>query len=141
MIITRKIEFSASHVCRNPALSDEQNRALFGLAANPHGHGHNYVLEVSVEGAPDAVTGMVLDLKELKDVLNREVVEPYDHRFLNYEVSPFDRVIPTAENIARDIWLRLEPHLSRPDRKLRQVRLYETPDLCVDYWGDETCSE
>jgi 6-pyruvoyltetrahydropterin/6-carboxytetrahydropterin synthase len=140
MIITRKIEFSASHVCRNPSLSDEENRQLFGLAANPHGHGHNYVLEVSVEGAPDAVTGMVLDLKELKDVLNREVVEPYDHRFLNYEVSPFDRVIPTAENIARDIWQRLEPSLNRPDRKLRQVRLYETPDLYVDYWGDETCS-
>jgi len=140
MIITRKIEFSASHVCRNPALSDEENRQLFGLAANPHGHGHNYVLEVSVEGAPDAVTGMVLDLKELKDVLNREVVEPYDHRFLNYEVPPFDRVIPTAENIARDIWLRLEPRLSRPGRKLKLVRLYETPDLHVDYWGDETCS-
>ena len=140
MIITRKIEFSASHVCRNPALSDEENRKLFGLAANPHGHGHNYVLEVSVEGAPDAVTGMVLDLKELKDVLNREVVEPYDHRFLNYEVPPFDHVIPTAENIARDIWLRLEPRLSRPGRQLRLVRLYETPDLYVDYWGDETCS-
>lgn len=140
MIITRKIEFSASHVCRNPALSDDENRKVFGLAANPHGHGHNYVLEVSVEGAPDAVTGMVLDLKELKDVLNREVVEPYDHRFLNYEVPPFDRVIPTAENIARDIWLRLEPSLSRPGRKLQQVRLYETPDLFVDYWGDETCS-
>jgi 6-pyruvoyltetrahydropterin/6-carboxytetrahydropterin synthase len=140
MIITRKIEFSASHVCRNPALSEEENRRLFGLAANPHGHGHNYVLEVSVEGAPDAVTGMVLDLKELKDVLNREVVEPYDHRFLNYEVPPFDRVIPTAENIARDIWLRLEPRLSRAGRQLRQVRLYETPDLYVDYWGEETCS-
>jgi len=140
MIITRKIEFSASHVCRNPALSEEENRKLFGLAANPHGHGHNYVLEVSVEGAPDAVTGMVLDLKELKDVLHREVVEPYDHRFLNYEVPPFDRVIPTAENIARDIWLRLEPRLNRPGRHLRLVRLYETPDLWVDYWGNETCS-
>ena len=140
MIITRKIEFSASHVCRNPALSDEENRRLFGLAANPHGHGHNYVLEVSVEGAPDVVTGMVLDLKELKDVLNREVVEPYDHRFLNYEVPPFDRVIPTAENIARDIWLRLQPRLNRPGRQLRLVRLYETPDLYVDYWGEETCS-
>jgi 6-pyruvoyltetrahydropterin/6-carboxytetrahydropterin synthase len=140
MIITRKIEFSASHVCRNPALSDEENRKLFGLAANPHGHGHNYVLEVSVEGTPDAVSGMVLDLKELKDVLNREVVEPYDHRFLNYEVPPFDRVIPTAENIARDIWLRLEPRLSSPGRQLRLVRLYETPDLYVDYWGDDTCS-
>ncbi|HUI79401.1 MAG TPA: 6-carboxytetrahydropterin synthase [Bryobacteraceae bacterium] len=141
MVITRKVEFSASHVCRNPALSDEENRALFGLAANPHGHGHNYVLEVSVEGAPDAVTGMVLDLKELKDVLNHEVVEPYDHRFLNYEVPPFDCVIPTAENIARDIWLRLEPRLNRPGLKLRQVRLYETPDLHVDYSGDEKCSQ
>jgi 6-pyruvoyltetrahydropterin/6-carboxytetrahydropterin synthase len=140
MVITRKIEFSASHVCRNPALSDAENRELFGLAANPHGHGHNYVLEVSVEGAPDAVTGMVLDLKELKDVLNREVVEPYDHRFLNYEVPPFDRVIPTAENIARDIWVRLEPQLNRPGRQLRMVRLYETPDLYVDYHGEETCS-
>jgi 6-pyruvoyltetrahydropterin/6-carboxytetrahydropterin synthase len=140
MVITRKVEFSASHVCRNPTLSDEENRQLFGLAANPHGHGHNYVLEVSVEGDPDAVTGMVLDLKELKDVLNREVVGPYDHRFLNYEVPPFDHVIPTAENIARDIWSRLEPNLNRPGRRLRMVRLYETPDLYVDFRGEETCS-
>src|SRR5919109_896710 len=132
MVITRKIDFSASHICRNPELSEEENRRLFGPAANPHGHGHNYVLEVSVEGEPDPVTGMVLDLKELKDLLNREVVQPYDHRFLNYEVSPFDRVIPTAENIARDIWLRLEPHLRRPGRKLHMGRLYETPDLYID---------
>ena len=67
MLITRKVEFSASHVCRNPPLSDAENRALFGAAANPHGHGHNYVLEVTLEGEPDPVTGMVLDLKELKD--------------------------------------------------------------------------
>jgi 6-pyruvoyltetrahydropterin/6-carboxytetrahydropterin synthase len=141
MVITRKIEFSASHVCRNPELSDEENRKLFGLAANPHGHGHNYVLEVSVEGQPDPVTGMVLDLKELKDLLNREVVEPYDHRFLNYEVPPFDRVIPTAENIAQDIWKRLEPHLNVSGRKLRLVRLYETPDLYVDYFREDgACS-
>ena len=141
MVITRKIEFSASHVCRNPELSEEENRKLFGLAANPHGHGHNYVLEVSVEGQPDPVTGMVLDLKELKDLLNREVVEPYDHRFLNYEVPPFDHVIPTAENIAQDIWKRLEPHLNVPGRKLRLVRLYETPDLYVDYFREDgACS-
>ena len=136
MVVTRKVEFSASHICRNPGLSDEENRRLFGMAANPHGHGHNYVLEVSVEGQPDPVTGMVLDLKELKEVLEHTVVEPFDHRFLNYEVPPFDRVIPTAENVARDIWWRLEPQLNRQGRKLRLVRLYETPDLYVDYLGE-----
>jgi 6-pyruvoyltetrahydropterin/6-carboxytetrahydropterin synthase len=98
------------------------------------------VVEVSLAGDPDPVTGMVMDLKELKEVLNREVVGPYDHRFLNYEVPPFDRVIPTTENIARDIWRRLEPHLNRDGRKLHSVRVYETTDLYVDYFGDETCS-
>ena len=136
MLITRKVEFSASHVCRNPSLTEEENRALFGAAANPHGHGHNYVLEVSVEGTPDPVTGMVLDLKVLKEILNREVVEPYDHRFLNREVPPFDRVIPTPENIAIDIWNRLRPHLSGARGTLHTVRVYETPDLYVDYFGD-----
>src|SRR5579864_7540081 len=100
VLITRKAEFSASHICRSAALSEEENRAAFGAAANPHGHGHNYVLEVTLEGQPDAVTGMVMDLKELKEILNREVVRPFDHRFLNHEVPPFDRVIPTAENVA-----------------------------------------
>ena len=82
MVITRKIEFSASHICRNPRLSEEENQKLFGPAANAHGHGHNYVVEVSLEGDPDPVTGMVLDLKELKQILTHEVLEPYDHRFL-----------------------------------------------------------
>ena len=140
MLITRKVEFSASHVCRNPQWSEEENRRIFGPAANAHGHGHNYILEVSLEGDPDPVTGMVLDLKELKEVLNREVVDPYDHRFLNYEVPPFDRTVPTVENIARDIWRRLQPKLDRPGRRLAAVRLYETPDLYVDYCGEQPCS-
>jgi 6-pyruvoyltetrahydropterin/6-carboxytetrahydropterin synthase len=145
MIITRKVEFSASHVCRNPGLSEQENQRLFGPAANPHGHGHNYVVEVSLAGEPDPVTGMVLDLKELKEILTRQVVEPYDHRFLNYEVPPFDRVVPTTENIARDIWRRLAPHLNRGRGKLHAVRVYETHDLYVDYFGeqqvgDEACS-
>ena len=140
MVITRKVEFSASHVCRDPKLSDEENQRIYGMAANPHGHGHNYVVEVSVEGTPDPVTGMVLDLKELKAVLTREIVEPYDHRFLNYEVPPFDRVVPTPENIARDIWRRLDPLLCNETRRLHSIRVYETPDLFVDYFGDETCS-
>ena len=136
MLITRKADFSASHICRNPALSEEENRAAFGASANPHGHGHNYVLEVTLEGDPDPVTGMVLDLKELKAILEREVIAPYDHRFLNYEVQPFDRVVPTLENIAIDIWRRLAPQFQDGRGKLRAVRLYETPDLWVDYAGE-----
>ena len=136
MIITRKVEFSASHVCRNPGLSEQENQRLFGPAANPHGHGHNYVVEVSLAGEPDPVTGMVLDLKELKEILTRHVVEPYDHRFLNYEVPPFDRIVPSTENIAKDIWRRLEPHLNDNRRKLHAVRVYETHDLYVDYFGE-----
>ena len=140
MFITRKVEFSASHVCRNPALSEEENRRLYGPAANPKGHGHNYVVEVSLRGDPDPVTGMVLDLKELKEILNHEILGPYDHRFLNYEVPPFDRVVPTTENIARDIWRRLEPRLNGGAHRLHGVRVYETPDLYVDYFGEATCS-
>jgi len=139
MVVTRRVEFSASHVCRSPELSEEENRRLFGAAANPHGHGHNYVVDVSLEGDPDPVTGMVLDLKELKEILNREIVEPYDHRFLNYEVPPFDHVVPTAENIAQDIWKRLEPHFLNGRRRLRSVRVYETPDLFVDFCGGQPC--
>jgi 6-pyruvoyltetrahydropterin/6-carboxytetrahydropterin synthase len=140
MVITRKVEFSASHVCRRPDLSEGENQRLYGAAANAHGHGHNYVLEVSVTGDPDPVTGMVLDLKELKEILMRQIVEPYDHRFLNYEVPPFDRIVPTAENIARDIWQRLEPQFQQGRGRLHSVRLYETPDLYVDYSGDQPCS-
>ena len=136
MLITRQVEFSASHVCRNPALTDDQNRALYGPAANPNGHGHNYILEVTLDGLPDPVTGMIFDLKDLKEVLQREVVDPMDHRFLNYEVKPFDTVVPTAENVALEIWRRLNPHFSGPVR-LRNVRLFETGDLYVDYSGEE----
>ncbi|HEY2017730.1 MAG TPA: 6-carboxytetrahydropterin synthase [Bryobacteraceae bacterium] len=140
MVITRKVEFSSSHVCRSSHLSEEENQRLFGPAANPNGHGHNYVVEVSLRGEPDPVTGMILDLKELKEILNRQVVTPYDHRFLNYEVPPFDHVVPTTENIARDIWQRLEPHLSSEKSQLHSVRVYETADLYVDYFGEQPCS-
>jgi 6-pyruvoyltetrahydropterin/6-carboxytetrahydropterin synthase len=136
MLLTRKAEFSASHVCANPSLSDAENRALYGIAANPNGHGHNYVIEITVEGDTDPVTGMVFDLRELKEILNREVVEPMDHRFLNREVPPFDRIVPTTENLAAEIWKRLQTPIDRPGVKLRNVRLYETSDLYVDYGGD-----
>jgi 6-pyruvoyltetrahydropterin/6-carboxytetrahydropterin synthase len=136
MLITRKVEFSASHVCYNPALPEEENRALYGEAANPHGHGHNWVLEVTLEGEPDPLTGMVFDLKALKDIVNHEVVAAMDHRFLNHEVAPFDKVVPTTENITMEIWNRLAPRLASANTRLHAVRLYETEDLYVDYFGD-----
>jgi len=141
MFLTRKAEFSASHVCANPAWSTDRNQAVYGNNANPHGHGHNYVLEVTLTGDPDPVTGMVFDLRELKEILNREVVDPMDHRFLNKEVAPFDRVIPTTENLAVEIWKRIDPQIRKVSRRdgvrLHNVRLYETADLYVDYGGGQ----
>ena len=133
--ITRKAEFSASHYCAVPGLPEAENEALFGKASRPAGHGHNYVLEVTVAGDVDPVNGMIMDLKVLKDVINERVVDVYDHRFLNKEVPPFDRVVPTPENIAADIWQRIEEAVNTEGRTLRKVRLWETPDLCVDYFG------
>lgn len=136
MLITRRIDFSASHTCYNPALSEAQNLALYGHDARPHGHGHNYVLEVTLSGAPDPVTGMIVDLKDVKLLLEEEVVQPMDHRHLNHEVPPFDRVVPTAENLAVEIWRRLEPRFRETPARLAGIRLYETEDLYVDYAGE-----
>lgn len=130
--MTRRAEFSASHLCRIPELDEITNRELFGDDANPNGHGHNYIVEATVEGEPDPVSGMVIDLKELKEILEREVVAPLDHRFLNYEVPPFDRIVPTAANVAREIWRRLDRPLTSRRAKLSRVRLFETSDLYVD---------
>ena len=136
VLITRKAEFSASHYCANPAWTPEQNEAMFGKASRPSGHGHNYVLEVTVAGDVDPTNGMIMDLKDLKQIINDEIVEVYDHRFLNHEVPPFDRVIPTPENVVQDIWQRLEKAVTAQNRRLHGVRLYETPDLYVDYFGE-----
>jgi len=134
LLITRKIEFSASHLYHNPAFSPEENRRVFGKCNNPHGHGHNYTLEVTVAGVPDPATGMVLDLKELKEILQCEIIDRMDHRFLNYEVPELAGQIPTCENIATVIWRLLEPRISKG--KLHRVRLHETPDLFVDCYGE-----
>ena len=138
MFVTRKAEFSASHICRIPGLSDFENRELFGEEANPNGHGHNYVLEVTIEGDPDPVTGMVIDLKRAKDILEEEVIGPMDHRLLNYEVSPFDSVVPTTANLAQEIWRRLAPRFSSGECNLARLRLYETQDLYVDIFQDSS---
>jgi 6-pyruvoyltetrahydropterin/6-carboxytetrahydropterin synthase len=132
--VTRRAEFSASHFYHNPDLSPEDNQRIFGKCNNSHGHGHNYALEVTVAGTINPKTGMVLDLKELKALLQSEVLELMDHRFLNEEVPVFRTRIPTTENIAIEIWKLLAPKLKFG--KLHRIRLYETADLFVDYYGD-----
>jgi len=137
MLITRRAEFSASHSCYNPDLPEQQNRDLYGEPAGSHGHGHNYVIEVSIEGSPDPVTGMIVDLKVVKDIIQAQVIDPMDHRHLNHEVPPFEDMVPTAENVVREIWRRLEPGLTFPNARLHSIRLYETDDLYVDYAGGQ----
>ena len=132
--LTRKAEFSASHVYHNPDFTPEENARIFGKCNNPNGHGHKYKLEVTVKGAVDPKTGFVVHLKKLKDVMNREVLDALDHRFLNKEVPEFLTQIPTTENLAIAIWRRLEPKLSTA--RLHRVRVYETPDLFVDFYGE-----
>jgi len=133
--LTRKCEFSASHYYHNPKFSAAENQRLFGKCNNLNGHGHNYTLEVTVKGEVNRDSGFVVDLKQLKDVMNQEVMEVVDHRFLNHEVKEFQSTIPTTENIAVWIWRRLAPALKVA--KLHRVRLYETQDLFVDYYGEE----
>jgi len=136
--ITRKIEFAASHLYHNPAFSAEENRRIFGKCNNRLGHGHNYTLEVTVAGEPDPLTGMVLDLGELKELLDREIMRRMDHRFLNYEVAELKDNIPTCENIAIVIWKLLAPRIRQGT--LQRVRLYESPELFADCCGDEAAA-
>src|ERR1700759_5395731 len=109
--LTRKAEFAASHYYHNPAFSPEENLRVFGKCNNPNGHGHNYTLELTVKGQVDPNSGFVIDLRELKEILNKEVLDAFDHRHLNKEVPEFAHQIPTTENIAVAIWQRLAPKL------------------------------
>ena len=121
--LTRKAEFAASHYYHNPELTPEENQRIFGKCNNPNGHGHNYTLEVTVKGEVDPRSGFVVDLKRLKEVLTREVLDAMDHRFLNKEVPEFSSRIPTTENLAIAIWQRLISKLNKA--QLHRVRVYE----------------
>ncbi|MGC2313882.1 MAG: 6-carboxytetrahydropterin synthase, partial [Candidatus Acidiferrales bacterium] len=131
--LTRKLEFSAAHFYHNPNFSAEENRRIFGKCNNPHGHGHNYVLEVTVAGEPDPETGMILDLNELKEILEREVMARFDHRHLNRDVPELAGKIPTCEEIAAVLWRILESKIDPKIRggRLDHIRLYESADLFV----------
>lgn len=133
ILLTRKAEFSSAHFYWVQAWSPEENDRVFGKCSNRNGHGHNYTLEVTVAGEVDPLTGFVVDLKEMKEILEREVVSVYDHRHLNLEVSEFRDRQPTAENLAISIWHRLEGKI--PQARLYRVRVYETADLFADFYG------
>jgi 6-pyruvoyltetrahydropterin/6-carboxytetrahydropterin synthase len=134
VLLTRRADFSASHFYYDESLSEAENVRLFGKCANRNGHGHNYTLEVTVAGAVDPVSGFVVDLKRLKEIIQQEVVSVYDHRHLNLEVPEFKTAMPTTENIAIAIWRRLENKID--GAKLTRVRVYEMPDLYADYCGE-----
>jgi 6-pyruvoyltetrahydropterin/6-carboxytetrahydropterin synthase len=132
--ITRKLEFCASHRLFNPEYSDEKNAEVFGLCNNPNGHGHNYVMEVTVRGDVHPETGMVLDLKALKKLVNEEIILKVDHKNLNVDVPFLKDVIPTAENLAIHFWEVLESKLE--SGQLYEIKLYESERNFVIYRGD-----
>ena len=136
--LTRQTAFEASHYNRIPELSDVQNVELFGAAANPNSHGHNYVLEVMVKGDVDADDGMVINLTTLDALLKTEVQANYDHKHLNRQHPVFSKnphFQPTCENITIEIWQRLESSL--PDELLYRVRLFENTKCFADYYGED----
>jgi 6-pyruvoyltetrahydropterin/6-carboxytetrahydropterin synthase len=124
LTITRREVFSAGHTLFNPAFSAERNREIFGKCSNPAGHGHNYVLEVSLRGEIDPETGFVFDLSELSAVIRKHVVNDVDHKNLNVDVDWLTGLIPTTENLVSAFWDRLDANL--PDGLLYSVRLIET---------------
>jgi 6-pyruvoyltetrahydropterin/6-carboxytetrahydropterin synthase len=135
--LTRRATFSASHYYWNEAWTQQKNEQVFGRCANRNGHGHNYTLEVTVAGEPDPVTGFVVDLKGLKEIMEREVLAAWDHRHLNLETTEFAATIPTTENIAIAAWKRLEPSVTAAGgARLSRVRVYETLEIYAEYRGE-----
>jgi 6-pyruvoyltetrahydropterin/6-carboxytetrahydropterin synthase len=135
MIITARLTFSAAHRLNNPKYDADWNRRVYGKCDNPRGHGHNYVIHVSVKGTIDPETGMVIDLKVLKDVIRRRVIDRVDHTNLNEDVDFLQGMIPTAENLARAFWQQLAPAIS--EGTLHEVLLQETEKNSVVYRGED----
>ncbi|MBL9219152.1 MAG: 6-carboxytetrahydropterin synthase [Opitutaceae bacterium] len=132
--ITRQVHFNSAHRLHNPTKSQAWNKKQYGLCTNPHWHGHNYVLEVTLRGEPDPVTGYIIDLGELKRILHRAVVDPCDHRNLNDEVPFLRGIIPSTENLVIAFWHEIAPHIPAP-ATLHCVRLYETPRNYAEFFG------
>ncbi|HTO94389.1 MAG TPA: 6-carboxytetrahydropterin synthase [Bacteroidota bacterium] len=133
VFVTRKGHFCAAHRLYNPAWPDEKNDRVFGKCNNPNGHGHNYTVEVTVAGDAPPDTGMVIDLKLLADIIDRELIERVDHKNLNVDVDFMRGTIPTAENIAIGFWKILAPKIT--EGKLYAIKLYESENNVVEFRG------
>jgi 6-pyruvoyltetrahydropterin/6-carboxytetrahydropterin synthase len=131
--ITKRLEFSASHRLFNPEFSEERNWEIYGICNNPNGHGHNYALDVTVAGAPDPRTGMIIDLKQLKDLLDEILIRKVDHKNLNLDVPFLRGCVPTVEMLVLRFWEQLEGKL--PGCRLHELVLYESRTNYARYRG------
>jgi len=134
VVFGRRYHFAAAHRLHSAQLSDEENCRVYGKCNNPYGHGHNYVLEVSVSGTVDPATGMIVNLVDLDKFVHREVIEAFDHKSLNEDVAAFRALVPTTENLCKEIYQRLQ-HF--PLAKLERVRIQETSNNAFEYAGEE----
>lgn len=132
--ITRKEHFNAAHRLFNPEWSDEKNEAVFGKCSNKHFHGHNYNLFVTVKGNPDTDTGIIVNLKELSQLINSRIIDKLDHKNLNLEVDFLRGIMPSTENVVKAIWEELKPHIT--GCKLHSIKLFETENNYAEYFGE-----
>ncbi len=135
VFLTKRFHFSASHRLYKQDLSDSENEIIFGKCSNPNGHGHNYILEVTVEGKPDHESGYVMDLSELKKIINNELIIKVDHKNLNTDVEFLKGVIPTSENIVTYFWDIIANQINSGKVKLYSLKLFETENNIVEYRG------
>jgi len=135
IFLTRRYNFAASHRLHSPNLSAEENRRVYGKCNNPYGHGHNYIVEVTMAGPVDSATGMITSLGDLDPFVQSEVIEAFDHKYLNEEIQEFQALVPTTENVCREIYRRLKKY---PSARLQRVRIEETLKNSFEY--DEALS-
>ena len=134
VLISRRFDFSSSHRYYREEWSEEENERVFGLCALPNGHGHNYTLEVAVAGEPDPDTGMVINLVDLRSAVDGVLVQ-FDHKHLNLDTPYFRDRMPTTENLATVLWRLIDERLN--GTRLHRLRLYETDDLFVEFYGEQ----
>jgi 6-pyruvoyltetrahydropterin/6-carboxytetrahydropterin synthase len=135
IFLTRHEHFNAAHKLYNPAWTEEKNLVVFGKCANSNWHGHNYELIVTIKGEINQETGFLMDVKKLSTILQQEVCDKLDHKNLNLDVDFMSGVLASTENLAIAIWKQIVPHLPE-NVKLHCVKLYETPRICVEYFGN-----